>query len=124
MRSTDSCSTGIRARPTRCATSTPCLPSAASRWTRSSVWLPTGTRSLPACASAPSPRVVDDSEEAIRHRQDVYLRETEPLISIYRSRGLLIEVDGLGSVDEVGERISTALAERGIRPVENDRAVG
>jgi adenylate kinase len=67
---------------------------------------------------------VDDSEEAIRHRQDVYLRETEPLISIYRSRGLLIEVDGLGSVDEVGERISTALAERGIRPVENDRAVG
>ncbi|WP_349898752.1 adenylate kinase [Parafrigoribacterium soli] len=67
---------------------------------------------------------VDDSEEAIRHRQDVYLRETEPLIAIYRTRGLLIEVDGLGSVEDVAERISTALAERGIRPVENDRAVG
>lgn len=67
---------------------------------------------------------VDDSEEAIRHRQDVYLRETEPLITVYRSRGLLVEVDGLGSVDDVAERISTALAERGIGPMENDLAVG
>lgn len=67
---------------------------------------------------------VDDSEEAIRHRQDVYLRETEPLIAIYRTRGLLIEVDGLGTVDDVAARISAALAERGIDAAENDRAVG
>jgi adenylate kinase len=67
---------------------------------------------------------VDDSEEAIRHRQDVYLRETEPLIALYRDRGVLIEVDGLGSVDEVNARISDALAQRGIGTSENDLALG
>ena len=59
----------------------------------------------------------DDTEDAIRHRQDVYLRETAPLIDTYRERGLLIEVDGLGSIDEVGRRIESALAERGFSPV-------
>lgn len=66
----------------------------------------------------------DDSEEAIRHRQDVYLRETEPLIAVYRDRGLLIEVDGLGSVDDVAARISAALAERGVGSAEATSAVG
>ncbi|GAA1440093.1 adenylate kinase [Leifsonia poae] len=59
----------------------------------------------------------DDSEDAIRHRQQVYLRETSPLIDVYRDRGLLVEVDGLGDMDEVAERIKAALAERGIVPV-------
>ncbi|QIS39972.1 adenylate kinase [Clavibacter capsici] len=59
----------------------------------------------------------DDSEDAIRHRQEVYRRETSPLIAVYRDRGLLLEVDGLGEVDEVAERIRTALAGRGVRPV-------
>jgi adenylate kinase len=61
---------------------------------------------------------VDDSEEAIRHRQEVYARETTPLITVYGDRGLLIEVDGLGEIDAVSERIANSLAERGIRPVE------
>lgn len=59
----------------------------------------------------------DDSEEAIRHRQEVYVRETSPLIDVYRERGLLVPVDGLGGMDEVAERIVRALAERGIHPV-------
>nr|WP_228494959.1 adenylate kinase [Clavibacter sp. VKM Ac-2873] len=58
----------------------------------------------------------DDGEEEIRHRQEVYVRETSPLIDVYRERGLLVEVDGLGEVDEVAERIRTALAGRGVRP--------
>ena len=58
----------------------------------------------------------DDTEDAIRHRQDVYLRETGPLIDSYGERGLVLEVDGLGSVDEVADRIDDALASRGIRP--------
>ena len=66
----------------------------------------------------------DDSEEAIRHRQDVYLRQTEPLIAVYRDRGLLIEVDGLGSVDDVASRISATLAERGVGGSEATSAVG
>ena len=59
----------------------------------------------------------DDSEEAIRHRQDVYARETMPLIAVYRDRGLLIEVDALGPIDDVSTRISEALAAREIAPV-------
>ncbi|GAA4673871.1 adenylate kinase [Frondihabitans cladoniiphilus] len=58
----------------------------------------------------------DDTEEAIRHRQDVYLRETGPLIDTYAERGLVLPVDGLGSIDEVAARIDEALASRGIRP--------
>lgn len=57
---------------------------------------------------------VDDSEEAIRHRQDVYIRETAPLIDMFRAQGLLIEVDGLGAIDEITGRIFDALAERGL----------
>ena len=57
---------------------------------------------------------VDDSEEAIRHRQDVYIRETAPLIDMFRTQGLLVEVDGLGPIDEVTGRIFDALAERGL----------
>ena len=57
---------------------------------------------------------VDDSEEAIRHRQEVYQRETAPLLEMFREHGLLVEVDGLGPIDDVTERIFAALAERGV----------
>ncbi len=57
---------------------------------------------------------VDDSEDAIRHRQEVFRRETAPLIEIYSERGQLVTVDGIGEVDEVAERILSGLAERGI----------
>jgi adenylate kinase len=60
----------------------------------------------------------DDTEEAIRHRQEVYRRETEPLVAEYRDRELLIEVDGLGEIDDVTVRIFSALAERGLSGVE------
>ncbi|QDZ14953.1 adenylate kinase [Humibacter ginsenosidimutans] len=56
----------------------------------------------------------DDTEEAIRHRQNVYNEQTAPIIDIYRGRGLLVEVDGIGGVDEVAARIREALAARGI----------
>ena len=51
----------------------------------------------------------DDTEEAIRVRQQVYAEQTQPLLDLYRQRGLLIEVDGLGEIAEVGERIFAAL---------------
>lgn len=56
----------------------------------------------------------DDTEEAIRHRQDVFLQETAPLVPVYRDKSLLVEIDGLGPVDDVTHRIFTALAERGV----------
>ncbi|MGO4958284.1 adenylate kinase [Luteococcus sp. Sow4_B9] len=51
----------------------------------------------------------DDNEETIRRRMEVYRAETEPLMDIYRERGLLVSVDGEGSVDEVAERIFAAI---------------
>jgi adenylate kinase len=60
----------------------------------------------------------DDSEDAIRHRQEVYRRETAPVLEMFRDKGLLIEVDGLGTVDEVTERIWNAFADAGIGAVE------
>lgn len=51
----------------------------------------------------------DDTEEVIRERMNLYVEETAPLSTIYRSRGLLIEVDGMGEVDEVTQRVHAAL---------------
>jgi adenylate kinase len=51
----------------------------------------------------------DDTEEVIRHRQDVYNEQTAPLIAVYAERGQLIEVDGMGGVDEVSGRIFAEL---------------
>jgi adenylate kinase len=58
----------------------------------------------------------DDTAETIRHRQELYLRETAPLIAIYKERGLVIEIDALGPVDEVAARITAALGDREISP--------
>jgi adenylate kinase len=55
----------------------------------------------------------DDNEETIRVRLQVYAEQTEPLLEVYRSRGLLVEVDGHGEVQEVSERIFAALEARG-----------
>jgi adenylate kinase len=39
----------------------------------------------------------------------VYGDETSPLLDVYRTRGLLVPVDGLGTVDEVSARVAAAL---------------
>ena len=51
----------------------------------------------------------DDNEEVIRHRLKVYEEETAPLIAVYRERGIVKEVNGLGEIAEVTERILDAL---------------
>ena len=51
----------------------------------------------------------DDNEDTIRHRLEVYERETQPLISYYRERGLLRVVGAEGGVDEVYARLRKAL---------------
>jgi adenylate kinase len=54
----------------------------------------------------------DDTPEAIQKRLDLYERETAPLIEWYRQRDLLAEVDGLGSADEVTQRLIQAIDRR------------
>ncbi|HEX9866556.1 MAG TPA: adenylate kinase [Acidimicrobiia bacterium] len=54
----------------------------------------------------------DDTEETVRNRFRVYQEQTAPLLDIYRSRDLVVHVDGMGSMDEITERILTALEAR------------
>lgn len=51
----------------------------------------------------------DDNAETIRHRMEVYTEATDPLLATYRARGVLVEVDGLGTIEEVSNRITAAL---------------
>jgi adenylate kinase len=53
---------------------------------------------------------VDDAEDVIRHRLDVYASETAPLVEYYQVLGLLRTVDGVGSVDDVSARILDVLS--------------
>ena len=47
----------------------------------------------------------DDTEETIRRRMEVYAGQTAPLLFHYERRGILVDVDGTGSVQEVQERM-------------------
>ena len=53
---------------------------------------------------------VDDNEEVIRHRLEVYRQQTEPLIAYYRERGLLQSVEAAGTVEAIAERIASVLS--------------
>jgi adenylate kinase len=59
----------------------------------------------------------DDTEEVIANRLAIYERETAPILDVYRARGIVVRVDGVGSLDEVTERIFGSLAARGLAPV-------
>jgi adenylate kinase len=52
----------------------------------------------------------DDSEEVIKNRLAVYEEQTLPIISFYRSEGLLITIPALGEVTEIFDRAITALS--------------
>jgi len=51
----------------------------------------------------------DDTEEVIRRRLEVYFAQTAPLTALFEQRGLLVQVDGMGSVDDVDGRIHAVL---------------
>jgi adenylate kinase len=53
----------------------------------------------------------DDREETINARLGVYAEQTAPLVSYYRERGLLRDIDGVGSVADIRERVAQALGE-------------
>lgn len=78
----------------------------------------TGVIEITADAEAVVPRLLkraeiegraDDDETAIRRRLEVYGEQTAPLTDIYSQRGVLVSVDGIGEIDDVTQRLLTAL---------------
>jgi adenylate kinase len=66
------------------------------------------------CGSGDLAARADDRPDTVKKRYEVYMRETEPVIEYYRGRGILHEVDGTGSREEV-----LARAEAEIWPLES-----
>lgn len=52
----------------------------------------------------------DDTPEKVENRLDVYFKETQPVLDHYKKQGVVKEINGVGSVEEVFERIKDALA--------------
>lgn len=51
----------------------------------------------------------DDTEETVRNRIAVYEKQTRPLIDFYNGKGIVINIDGTGSVESVTDAILSAL---------------
>jgi adenylate kinase len=54
----------------------------------------------------------DDKEEVIKHRMEVFRKETYPVLKHYKEKGKVITIDALGTVEEVTKRIMLALKEK------------
>ena len=52
----------------------------------------------------------DDTPELIRTRLDYYFAQTEPLLEYFRQKGILTEINGLGNIDEIQEKIKESVA--------------
>jgi adenylate kinase len=53
----------------------------------------------------------DDEEKTVAHRLEVYENQTAPLVDYYSERKLLREIDGVGAVDEIRDRVRRALGD-------------
>ncbi|MFS0734021.1 adenylate kinase [Microbacterium sp. 1P10UB] len=56
----------------------------------------------------------DDTEEVIANRLAIYERETAPILEVYSARGVVDTIDGVGTLDEITDRIVAALQARGL----------
>ncbi|WP_395245834.1 adenylate kinase [Agromyces sp. MMS24-K17] len=63
----------------------------------------------------------DDTEDVIANRLAIYERETAPILDVYRAQGIVVRIDGVGSLAEVTARIFEALAVRGLAPAHPGR---
>lgn len=51
----------------------------------------------------------DDTPEKIKRRLDVYHKDTSPVLNYYKKQGLVKEINGMGTIDEIFDRIKGAL---------------
>ncbi len=54
----------------------------------------------------------DDNQDAIPHRLRIYAEQTIPILDWYSEKGVVVSVDGIGSMDEVFERIIDAVSQK------------
>ncbi len=68
-----------------------------------------------ACASDGTALVQreDDKAEAVRPRIEIYLSKTVPVLEHYRGTGVVSEIDGGGTIDEITGRVLAAIGENG-----------
>ncbi len=68
-----------------------------------------------ACAVDATPLVQreDDKTEAVRPRIEIYLSKTVPVLEHYRGTGIVSEIDGRGTIDEITGRVLAAIGENG-----------
>lgn len=52
----------------------------------------------------------DDTEEVVRNRLAVYREQTAPVADHYRAKGILVDIDGVGTIEEINQRLQDALA--------------
>ncbi|APS00414.1 adenylate kinase [Pajaroellobacter abortibovis] len=55
---------------------------------------------------------VDDHKDVVLQRLEAYERQTEELLVYYRNKGLLVQIDGVGAVEIITERILSAINEK------------
>jgi adenylate kinase len=58
----------------------------------------------------------DDKPEAVRLRIDIYLQKTVPVLDYYRNEGLVSEIDGRGTIDEINRRLVSTIGQDGRIP--------
>jgi len=73
---------------------------------------PAGTATCPEHGVALAQRE-DDKPEAVKQRIDIYVEKTLPLLDHYRRRGLVSEIDGLGTIEGIFARILSVVGQRG-----------
>ena len=59
------------------------------------------------CGSTEFKRRADDNAETVRSRLVAYHAQTAPLIEFYKARGVLAEVEAMGSIDEIAANLAT-----------------
>ena len=68
-----------------------------------------------ACSADGTPLVQreDDKAEAVRPRIEIYLEKTIPVLEHYRGEGLVSEIDGRGTIEEITSRVLAAIGQNG-----------
>ena len=72
---------------------------------------PPGTKTCPRDGATLYQRE-DDRSDAVHKRIEVYHEKTLPLLTYYKRQGLVSEIDGVGTMEEIHQRISAAVSER------------